>query len=99
MKNAKEVKKETPFYLNVGVENSNSQILVQGIIDLYYINQNDDLILVDYKTDKNVTDDLLKERYENQLKLYKIALEKSLQKKVKSMNIYSTELNKLIKIE
>lgn len=99
LKNAKEVKKETPFYLNVGVENSNSKILVQGIIDLYFVNQNNELILVDYKTDKNVDENLLKERYENQLKLYKIALEKSLQKPVKSINIYSTELNKLITIK
>ena len=32
-------------------QNSDDKILVQGIIDLYYINKNDELILLDYKTD------------------------------------------------
>ena len=56
LKNAKEIHKEQPFYLNMsakeifGMENDD-YILVQGIIDLYYINSNNQLILVDYKTD------------------------------------------------
>ena len=53
-------------------ENSEN-ILVQGIIDLYYINQNDELILVDYKTDYTQDEgkDLV-DKYKVQLEIYKI---------------------------
>ena len=44
------------------------KILVQGIIDLYYINKNDELILLDYKTDfvKKETD--LIDKYKNTIR-------------------------------
>ena len=82
----------------MNVKYKHSDVLVQGVIDLYYINKNDELILVDYKTDKNINDEILKERYQNQLLMYKTALEKSLKRKVDKTYIYSTELNKEVKI-
>ena len=56
LKNAKEIKKETPFYTYINTKEiyntqNSENILVQGIIDLYYINQQNEVILVDYKTD------------------------------------------------
>lgn len=96
LQEAKEIHKEEAFYMNVKYKHSD--VLVQGVIDLYYINKNDELILVDYKTDKNINDEILKERYQNQLLMYKTALEKSLKRKVDKTYIYSTELNKEVKI-
>ena len=56
LKEAKEYHKEEAFYINVPAKdvmetNLEENILVQGIIDLYYITKNDELILLDYKTD------------------------------------------------
>ena len=56
LKNAKEIKKETPFYTYINTKEiyntqNSENILVQGIIDLYYINQQNEVILVDYKTE------------------------------------------------
>ena len=70
-------------------------VLVQGIIDLYYINENNEIVLVDYKTDyvENGNENGLIEKYKKQLELYKIALEKSLNKKVVKTIIYSVYLN------
>ena len=56
LKVAKEVHKEKPFYIYISSneiynDETDEKILVQGIIDLYYIDKNDKLILVDYKTD------------------------------------------------
>ena len=56
LKEAKEYHKEEPFYINIPAKDvmettEDENILVQGIIDLYYINKNDELILLDYKTD------------------------------------------------
>ena len=98
LQNSKEIQKETPFYMYVNYNHTEENVLIQGIIDLYYIDENDNLILVDYKTDRNVDEDILKERYYNQLNLYKKALEKSMKRKVTKMYIYSTTLNREVKL-
>ena len=103
MQNAKEVQREKPFYLNVPVkeiyeENIDENILVQGIIDLYYITKDDKLVLVDYKTDKVNSEDELIEKYNEQLKLYKEALEKALGRKTDFVYIYSLYLGREIEI-
>ena len=103
---AKKTYKEQPFYINIPVKElyeskSNENILVQGIIDLYYITENEEIILVDYKTDyvpENKAS-YLKEKYQSQLNLYKRALEQALGKKVTRAYIYSTYLNDSIEVK
>ena len=102
---AKEVYREQPFYINIPVQElyeieSDENILVQGIIDLYYINKNDELVLVDYKTDyvPENGENTLKDKYVSQLNIYKRALEHALSKEVKNTYIYSTQLGKEIKM-
>lgn len=92
LRQAKEVHKEQPFYINIPAkevireaENSNKNILVQGIIDLYYIDKNDNLILIDFKTDyisnePNAKEKIL-DKYKVQLEIYKTALEQALNRK------------------
>ena len=108
LKDAKEINKEKAFYINVKAsrlynnisKDIDEDILVQGVIDLYYINKNDNLVLVDYKTDyvEKDKEELLVEKYKEQLNLYKEALEQSLNKKVEEVGIYSLYLNEFIKI-
>ena len=93
LRQAKEVHKEQPFYINIPAkdvvskaENSKKNILVQGIIDLYYIDKNDKLVLIDFKTDyisnePNAKEKIL-EKYKVQLEIYKTALEQALGRKV-----------------
>lgn len=104
LKNAKEIKKEIPFYTYINTKEiyntqNSENILVQGIIDLYYINEQDEIILVDYKTDyvEGSGEELI-EKYKVQLEIYKKALEESLKKEVKHSYIYSIYLNKEIEI-
>ena len=66
---------------------------------MYYINEKDELILVDYKTDYVKEEKELIEKYKVQLELYKKALEESLDRKVEKIYIYSTQLNKAIEIK
>ena len=103
LKNAKKVFKEQPFYINLKSKDvynnsSDENILVQGIIDLYYISKNNEIILVDYKTDRvnQGEDSKLVEKYSKQLEIYTKALEQSLNKKVDKKYIYSVYLNKMI---
>ena len=101
MKNAKEIHKEQPFYIYLSSDEiynnkMDDKILVQGIIDLYFVDENDNIILVDYKTDyvANNDEQELINKYKGQLDIYKRALEQALNKKVKEVYIYSTFLNK-----
>ena len=105
LKTAKKVYRERPFFINIPAKEIYDQeveeeILVQGIIDLYYINQQDELILVDYKTDyvEEGKEKELINKYITQLQLYKNALEESLGKKVSKTYIYSVYLGKEIEI-
>ena len=101
LRKAKLVEKEKAFYINLPADyiynnGLKDEILIQGIIDLFYINEQDELILVDYKTDYVKDEEELLEKYNKQLELYEMALEQSLNKKVSKKYIYSTHLNKEI---
>ena len=100
---AKQIYKEVPFYTYINTKEiyntkNEENILVQGIIDLYYITNEDEIILVDYKTDYVKNEEELIEKYKIQLEIYRKALEESLNKKIKETYIYSIYLNKAIKI-
>ena len=106
LKEAKEVYQEKPFYINIkagDIYNNkvNETILVQGIIDLYYIDKNDNLILVDYKTDfiEKGKEEELVNKYKEQLILYSKALQQSINKKPFKIYIYSTCLDKAIEVK
>ena len=103
LKNAKKIEREKPFYINLSAkeaygEDIDENILVQGIIDLYYITEDGRIILVDYKTDSLNRSEEFIERYRRQLEIYGKALEKVLGKKVDKTYIYSTYLGKTIEI-
>ena len=106
LKNAKEIYQEKPFYINVPAKQIYEQdieenILVQGIIDLYYIDKDDKLVLLDYKTDyvEKGKENELVQKYKKQLDLYKEALEQSLNKQVDKVYIYSVYLGKEIELK
>ena len=106
LKNSKEYYQEKPFYINVPAsdiydEDVSENILVQGIIDLYFIDKNDKLVLLDYKTDfvENGREQELVNKYKEQLNLYKQALEEALHRKVDKVYIYSVYLEKEIEVK
>ncbi len=105
IKSSKIVEKEKAFCMKIPAkeifeEAKDQTILVQGIIDLYAINEKDEILLLDYKTDyiEDGNEKILVDRYYRQLKIYKEALEEALDKKVVETYIYSLYLNKEIKI-
>ena len=106
LKKAKEIYQEKPFYINVPAkdiyeQNIEESVLVQGIIDLYYIDKNDKLVLLDYKTDyvENGKEDELVKKYKRQLDLYKVALEDALHRNVDRVCIYSVYLGRKISVD
>ncbi len=105
LRKAKEYYQEKPFYINVPAsqiydEDIKENILVQGIIDLYFVNENWQIVLVDHKTDyvESGKEFELVEKYKSQLDLYKQALESALGTKVEKVYIYSVYLGKEIEI-
>lgn len=100
---AKALYKEQPFVLGVDVREIDPEyteeevILVQGIIDVYF-EEEGELVVLDYKTDRIQNALELKEKYHTQLDYYARALEQLLEKKVKEKIIYSFTLQEEIKI-
>ena len=96
--------KEQPFVL--GIEASrlsegfpiDEKVLIQGIIDVYFV-EDGEIVLLDYKTDAVKTGDELKKRYETQINYYTEALEKITGFKVKEKLLYSFALGKEVKCE
>ena len=75
--------------------------LVQGIIDAYF-EEDDELVLMDYKTDRAPKDSgakELSEKYREQLNYYKKTLEQLTGKRVKETYIYSFSLEEVIMVE
>ena len=82
-----------------GKDSDEDFTVVQGIIDAYFmeINEagNEDIVLVDYKTD-NVKDGReLLDRYASQMYLYSLTLEKLTGMKVKDVILYSTKFGEV----
>lgn len=98
-----QLRKEQPFVLGVDAreiypdERSDETILVQGIIDVYF-EEEDGLVVLDYKTDHVRTAEELKEKYHAQLDYYAQALEQLLGKHVKEKIIYSFTLKQEISV-
>lgn len=95
------LKKEQPFVLGVPANEIQGEfpeeetILVQGIIDVYFEEENE-LVVMDYKTDRVKTEEELVEKYKPQLDYYAKALEQLTHKKVKEKIIYSFTLGREI---
>ena len=95
--------REQPFVMSVPANqiqeryDSGEEILMQGMIDAYF-EEDGELVLVDYKTDKvwNWRPETLVEKYQVQLQYYKEALERLTQKKVKEVYLYSLYLGREI---
>ena len=72
------------------VQSCNENILVQGVIDCYF-QEGEEFVLIDYKTDYYHSETMkqkLVQKYSAQVQLYKEALEKIQGKKVKAAYLY-----------
>lgn len=83
-----------------GEENPENEDLsfIQGIADMFF-EEEDGIVLADYKTNRNVTEEKLINEYRGQLSLYKKALEEMLGTKVKECFLYSFSLGREIRVE
>ena len=100
----KQLYKEQPFVLGVDSgeiypdTECRAQLLVQGIIDVYF-EEEDGLVVLDYKTDRVRTADELVRRYQSQLTYYRPRPVTDHRKgSTKKRSIYSFALGKEINV-
>ena len=100
------LKREQPFVIGMSADEiyqekteigENECILVQGIIDGYFEEENE-WVVIDYKTDRVKTEKELANKYKKQLDYYAKTLEQLTDKKVKEKIIYSFTLRKEIRV-
>lgn len=98
-KNAIAIKKEADFmmytsYNNLVKSEVTDKVLVQGVVDLI-IEYDKNITIIDYKFSR-LNAKTLKEKYLEQLNLYKMAVEKYFNKPVTKTLIYSIETGELV---
>ena len=79
----------------VGPVDSDELVVIQGIIDAYF-EDDGELILVDYKTDRTWNSQVLLDHYKRQLDYYERALTQLTGKKVREKWIYSLTMQRAI---
>ena len=95
--------REQPFVIGIPARevktewDSDERILVQGIIDVYF-EEEDGIVLLDYKTDKAKDGKHLADMYREQLKYYAMAIEQMTGKKVKEQILFWATKGEEIKL-
>ena len=106
---SKKIYRELPFNLALKAkdispekwQDSEEEILVQGIIDLTFETNENEMILVDYKTSHYNTEEkkaLLIKDYKTQLEYYKKAISELMKKKVTHSYIYFLSKDEIIEV-
>lgn len=102
---AKEIYRELPFNHFVGAENIEvgemskavgERIFVQGIIDVLFKDAAGNWVLLDYKTDRNNTDEHFRREYRTQIEFYAGAVEAVAHLKVAEKYLYLLGAGRLI---
>lgn len=95
--------KEQPFVLGISAKNLSEEfpedetVLIQGIIDVYFV-EDDEIVLLDYKTDAVNSGEELVQRYKTQLDYYRKALENINGRKVKERLLYAFRLDEIVEV-
>ena len=99
--NFKNQLKEQKFMMYVPhkeiIENgSDEKILIQGVVDLILFGEKN--VLIDYKYTLNINEEVIKQRYNMQLKIYRRAIESAINKKIDEVYILLINSGKLLKM-
>lgn len=94
--------REFPLFTTInatGEEGADNEDLsfIQGIADMFFVEKGE-IVLIDYKTNRNTTAEKLIAEYRGQLKIYKKALEEMLGMNVKEAMLFSFSLKKEIPV-
>ena len=95
--------REFPIQLRISpsevydVKDDEDKLVLNGIVDAFYERDNE-LIIVDYKSDYYIDKKEMVEKYQVQLQLYKKALEKITGKKVRECILYLFYKSEYVKI-
>jgi len=96
--------KEQPFVLGVDAKRlsvdfpEDEKVLIQGIIDVYFVEDNE-IVLLDYKTDAVSCGTELVQRYKTQLDYYTESLENITGMKVKEKLLYAFKLDEIVEVK
>ncbi len=95
---ASKLYREVPFLYKTNYKSGS--VLIQGVIDCYF-EQDDNIVLIDYKTDRNVKGHEIHkaQKYNRQISLYKDAIESLIKKPVVESYIFFIETAVAVKMD
>ena len=97
------VSREAPFETEIPAKMVSEEypddesVILQGVIDCYF-EEEDGLVIVDYKSDYYNNIEEIKEKYTTQVELYSSAIEKITEKKVKNKFLYLFFKNDVVEL-
>jgi ATP-dependent helicase/nuclease subunit A len=95
---SKLLKRESPFVFKKNIYGND--VLIQGVVDMYFYDENRDIILVDFKSDRINKSQLgiYKDKYKKQLNLYAEALENITGRNVRGKILFFLEIGSAVSI-
>lgn len=96
------ITREFPIFTTVNlldaeVRDTDDLSFIQGIADMFFVEKGE-IVLVDYKTNRNTSPEKLTREYKGQLEIYKKALEEMTDMRVKECWLYSFSLGQCIRV-
>lgn len=91
---AERVWREQPFGLLLPAREivpeaaAEDEVYLQGVIDLFFEEGDGKIVLVDYKTDRKTTPEVIRRRYQKQLSLYNQAIQRIIGKAAEEVYVY-----------
>ena len=104
MLHAKKLWRELPFTRMLEADKyypeacPGTRIFNQGVIDVLFEEANGDIIILDYKTDRNTDPEVIRDKYKIQLDLYTEAVESIIPAKVKERYLYMLRDGSIVKV-
>ncbi len=98
MINSKKLYREKRFSVSDVLDKSGESLLVQGVIDCFFENDDGTYTVVDYKTDRVRTEEELAERHRVQISCYRRAVERMTGCKVSRCLLYSFALDREVEV-
>lgn len=108
MLNSNKINREVPFYVEINSTKiypeldkeiyGGEKVLLQGIIDCYF-EEDDSIVLLDYKTDFALNVDEIKKKYTVQIQLYADALKSITGKELKNCYLYLFYNGEIVEIK
>ena len=102
IRQSRRVEREKMFSVRIGADfigvEENEKIILKGLMDLVFEDADGGIVIVDYKTDRVRSPQVLARKYRLQMLCYRRAIEEMTGKRVKELLLWSFALDRAVSV-